>query len=47
MCKGSHNAKVLQLDQQHEVPNFFFIDVQNVNYISDTYFCTNSMKTEK
>ena len=23
ICKGSHNAKVLQLDQQHEVPTFF------------------------
>ena len=22
MYKGSHNAKVLQLDQQHEVPKF-------------------------
>ena len=22
ICEGSHNAKVLQLDQQHEVPKF-------------------------
>ena len=22
VCKSSHNAKVLQLDQQHEVPKF-------------------------
>ena len=55
ICEGSHNAKVLQLDQKHEVPKFqdslishekihekivrtFFIDVQNVKYISDSYF---------
>ena len=63
ICERSHNAKVLQLDQQHEVPTFqdsliyyeklhekivrtSFIDVQNVKYISDNYFCPNSIKIE-
>ena len=63
ICEGSHNAKVLQLDQQHEVPKFqdsliyyekthekivrtFLIDVQNVKYLTNTYFCPNSIKIE-
>ena len=63
ICEGSHNAKVLQLDLQHEVRKFqdsliyyekiyekimrtFFIDVQNVKYISGTYFCHNFVKIE-
>ena len=63
VCRGSRNAKVLQLDQQCEVPKFqdsliyyekihekivrtFFIDAQNVKYISDTYSCPNSIKIE-
>ena len=63
ICKSSPNAKILQLDQQREVPKFqysliyyekihekivrtFFIDVQNVKYISDNYFCPNSTKNE-
>ena len=63
ICEGSHNSKVTQLDQHHEVPKFqdsliyyekihekivitFFIVVQSVKYISDAYFCPNSIKTE-